>query len=271
MDHTRKIRPQCIDLYTRPFIDSTNNEELTNTLLPQTYTLATFEDPMPENISPDIPRNLLSEDDRAIASMLTTTLWIRTWFGSTADTDPTSEQAQEADAAYSRLRKIVLQDGRDNYLIGSIAPEFVFEDRGELSPQTHEGSPDITCGVATGRPGSVPGYLVAAMMHCPELLEGLSDGDWRHFDMEEQAKEVAESDQLQVALVLVADRTACEEGWVLALAINHRGQILPLRVRTRAKQAAQLAFDWEDEQPLSEIANGQEDIEYYSGQGNGWD
>jgi hypothetical protein len=79
-------------------------------------------------------------------------------------------------------------------------------------------------GVATGRPGSVPGYLLAALMHCPELLEGMSDGDWRHFEGEERAEELAESDRTQKALVLVADRKACEEGWVLALAVNHRGR-----------------------------------------------
>ena len=79
-------------------------------------------------------------------------------------------------------------------------------------------------GVATGRPGSVPGYLLAALMHCPKLLEGISDGDWRHFEGEERAEELAESDRTQKALVLVADRKACEEGWVLALAVNHRGR-----------------------------------------------
>ncbi|KAF9890843.1 hypothetical protein FE257_005414 [Aspergillus nanangensis] len=241
-----------------------------------TYALATFEEPMPENIPPTIPQNLLSEDDRAIASMLTSTLWIRTWFGSTTpDTDPTSEQTQEADTAYSRLRKAVLQQGHENYHVPCISPEFVFEDRRELSPETHEGrSPDITRGVATGRPASVPGYLVAAMMHCPELFWGVSEDEWRRFNAEEQqAEELEESDRSQAALVLVADRKACEEGWVLGLAVNHRGQILPFRVRERAKAAAQLAFDWQEGQPLAEIANDEaEDIEYYLGQrGDGWD
>jgi hypothetical protein len=67
-------------------------------------------------------------------------------------------------------------------------------------------------GVAPGRPGSVPGYQLTALMHCPELFEGMSDGDWRYFEGEERAEELAEYDRTQKALVPVADRKACEEG-----------------------------------------------------------
>lgn len=114
-------------------------------------------------------------------------------------------------------------------------------------------------GVATGRPGSVPGYLLAVLMHCPEVFEGMSDGDWWHFEGEERAEELAESDRTQKALVLVADRKACEEGWVLALAVNHWGEILPARVRERATEAAQIAVNWFEGEPFSEIVDDEDE------------
>jgi hypothetical protein len=127
-------------------------------------------------------------------------------------------------------------------------------------------------GIATGSPGSVPDYLLAALMHCPELFEGMSDGDWRHFEREERAEELAENDRTQKALVLVADRKACEEGWVLALAVNDRGEILPVRVRERATEAAQIAVNWFEGEPLSEIVDDEaEDVEFYLGKGYGWE
>ncbi|KAJ5981362.1 hypothetical protein N7522_013783 [Penicillium canescens] len=231
------------------------------------YALATFADPIIDHIPAGVPQDLLSEEDRALSSMLSTTLWIRTWFG-----DPTDKTSQEAaDTAYSRLRKQVLQQGRENYHVSCIPEEFVFEDREELSADAQRGR-DVIGGVAAGRPGSVPGYLVAALMHCPELFEGMSDDDWRHFMGEERAEELAESDRAQSALVLVADRKACEEGWVLVLAVNHRGEILPFRVRERAKETAQIAVSWQEGQPLSEIADEEdEDVEFYLGGGDGWE
>ncbi|KAJ5375523.1 hypothetical protein N7517_007529 [Penicillium concentricum] len=231
------------------------------------YALATFTDPIIDRIPAGVPRDLLSEDDRALSSMLSTTLWIRTWFG-----DPTDKTSQEAaDTAYARLRKQVLQQGLEDYHVSCIPEEVVFEDRGELSAAAQR-SRDVVAGVAAGRPGSVPEYLIAALMHCPDLFEGMSDDDWRHLTGEERAEELAESDRAQNLLVFVADRKACEEGWVLALAVNHRGEILPFRVRERAKEAAQIAVSWQEGQPLSEIADEEdEDVEFYLGEGDGWE
>jgi len=31
----------------------------------------------------------------------------------------------------------------------------------------------------------------------------------------------------QSLMVVVADRKACEEGWLLLLAVNHKGRVLP--------------------------------------------
>ncbi|GAB1216464.1 hypothetical protein ATERTT37_005679 [Aspergillus terreus] len=229
------------------------------------YALAAFEDPIPDHLPPEVPQDLLSEDDRAISNMLSSTLWIRTWFGGA---DQASQDA--ADSAYGRLRREVLQQGRENYHVSCICEEFVFEDRRELSCDAE--GPDVVGGIAAGRPGSVPGYLIAAMMHCPELFEGTSDDDWRHFSGDQRAEELQGSDRSQAALVIVADRKACEEGWVLLLAVNHRGQILPFRVREKARETAQHAVNWLEGQPLSEIAfEEDENAEFYMGEGYGWD
>ncbi|CAP91334.1 hypothetical protein PCH_Pc13g02650 [Penicillium rubens Wisconsin 54-1255] len=102
---------------------------------------------------------------------------------------------------------------------------------------------DVIEGVATGRPGSVPGYLLAALMHCPKLLEGISDGDWRHFEGEERAEELAESDRTQKALVLVADRKACEEGEPLSEIVDNEDEDGRLTLVCGAPQAQDAAQD----------------------------
>lgn len=45
-------------------------------------------------------------------------------------------------------------------------------------------------------------------------------------------------------MVLVADHKACEEGRVLFLAPNHRGKILPFRIRDRAAWVYQQIIDF---------------------------
>ncbi|KAJ5757162.1 uncharacterized protein N7511_007344 [Penicillium nucicola] len=231
------------------------------------WALAMFNDPLIDHIPEGIPQDLLSEEDRAISSLMSTTLWIRTWFGD--HTDQTSQDA--ADTAYARLRKEVLQQGHEDHHVFCIPEEHVFEDPEDLMIDARWDR-DLIEGVATGCPGSVPGYLLAALMHCPELFEGVSDDDWRHWKGEERAEELVESDRIQKALVLVADRKACVEGWVLALAVNHRGEVLPVRVRGRAMEVAQIAVDWLEGEPLSDIVDdGDEDVEFYLGGGNGWE
>ncbi|KAI9040582.1 uncharacterized protein KD926_008149 [Aspergillus affinis] len=247
------------------------NEPHPLTNKPQDYVLAMFDDDIMEQLidhpPTGVPQDLLSENDRARSGLITSTLWIRTWFG-----DPTDKTSQEAaDTAYARLRKEVLQRGDENNNIYCMFEEFIFEDRQELSADAQRGE-DIVGGVAVGRPGSVPGYLIAAQMHLADLFDGTSDRPWRHFTGEERAESLAESDRTQSALVVVADRKACEEGWVLVLAVNHRGEILPFRVRERAKEAAKLMSNWDDEVPLADIVDDEdEDVECYLGEGDGWE
>ncbi|KAI9042649.1 uncharacterized protein KD926_005255 [Aspergillus affinis] len=206
------------------------------------YALSAFEGPLLPNQSylPDIPQDLLTETDRSVSTVLASAPRIRTWYGG-------------------------LDQPR---LEACVTKEFIYEDRNELARASN--GPDIEAGVALGTPGSMPGYLVAVMMHCPELFEGCSDDEWRHFSGEEREEE--ESRTSQVAMVLVADRKACEEGWVLLLALNHRGQVLPFRVRERASEAAQHVVNWAEGQPLVEMTWKEDDEgEFNFTGGDGWD
>jgi hypothetical protein len=55
---------------------------------------------------------------------------------------------------------------------------------------------------------------------------------------------------------------------VLVLAVNHREEILPFRVRERAKETAQIAVSWQKGQPLLEIADEEDaDVDFYLGGG----
>jgi hypothetical protein len=63
-----------------------------------------FDNSIIDHVPEGVPQDLLSEEDRAISSLLSTVLWIRTWFG-----DPIGKTSEEsADTAYARLRKEVL-------------------------------------------------------------------------------------------------------------------------------------------------------------------
>lgn len=53
-------------------------------------------------------------------------------------------------------------------------------------------------------------------------------------------------------MVCVADRKAYEQGWMLFLDINHRGQILPFRIRNRVNWVTQYKTNWLDGQALEQ-------------------
>ena len=102
------------------------------------------------------------------------------------------------------------------------------------------------------------------------------------FDSDEVDKEQVEGaisklDKDQMMLILIADKKACVEGNLLCIGINHRGQMLPGRIRCMARDASLMDFNWEDGQPLSENFQSDEleDEHHYSynvtGEGtDGW-
>jgi hypothetical protein len=82
-----------------------------------------------------------------------------------------------------------------------------------------------------------------------------------------------ELDTEQKVLVIVVDRKACEEGWVLLFALNHKGAVLPLRARNKAYWVDQHTIAWMgDGEPMEEMGEGPDDErELYMAEGDGWD
>ncbi|OGE47258.1 hypothetical protein PENARI_c052G03806 [Penicillium arizonense] len=222
------------------------------------------DDLFPEEIPPYVPQDLMSDDARATDGQTTRLLWIRTWFG--RKDDQTSQNA--ADAGYKRLRTIVSQHGLD----ACLEKECIFESKEEFGPGSitmphGDKNPDFVDGVACGTPGSVPSYMITALMHKPDILDGLTARDWPS----ESYKRSLKPDMAQCLMLVLADRKACEEGWVLFLAVNHKGEVLPFRVRETAYWTSQLIMEFMNGQDLDEnTEDPDEDIEYYNHRGDGW-
>ncbi|KAL5357179.1 hypothetical protein BJX96DRAFT_144019 [Aspergillus floccosus] len=220
---------------------------------------------------PNVPQDLLSRSDRAISGQISSTLWVRTWFGHADD----SASQIAADAHYDRLLSAVMEDGQyimdREFFYCSRDEFFIGDDPNQNGTIGSAVDKDIQDGIALGTPDSVPWYLIRALMHCPDQLDGCSDREWRHHD-ETQIKEwSAWMERWQLLLVLVADRKACEEGWVLHLAINHKGQVLPFRIRDRARWTSQHVANWDDGQMLAEnTVHPERNQEVYLHDGDGW-
>jgi hypothetical protein len=198
--------------------------------------------------------------------------WIRTWFGRKDD----QESQDAADAAYKRLFVTVMQEGDENQSNEVLQEELIFDNKEEFgvdSDTTPNGdeNPDFVDGIARGIPGSVPSYLITALTHYPDSFDYARDSPWRHHSPSEAEAQLPYLNTSQNLMLLVADRKACEEGWVLHLAVNHRGEILPFRVRDRASYSFQIIANLMEGQHLQENALDPEaDEECYMSSGDGW-
>ncbi|KAJ5781089.1 hypothetical protein N7457_006249 [Penicillium paradoxum] len=222
------------------------------------------DDLLPEEIPLHVPQDLISDEERETDGQMTRVFWIRTWFG--REDDQASQDA--ADAGYKRLRAIMDEDEFEVF----VEKECWYENKEEFGSGSNtmpngDINPDFVDGVACGTPGSVPSYMITALMHRPDTLDGLSKRDWPSWYIEESV----ESDMVQCLMLVVADRKACEEGWVLFMAVNERGEVLPFRVRERASWTTQLIANYTNGQRLDEnTSDPHEDIEYYMHGGDGW-
>lgn len=225
--------------------------------------------PPPGEIPSNVPKDLLSPKERAHNGQIERTLFIRTWYGDAGD--PASQE--KADEDYAHLVEVISSEYGE---MGLMMDEFFIFDQKEeeLSSSssflsTQSSDVEFSDGVAIPRPGCIPSYVLAALMHCPDQIGG---NQIENFHDLVSAEEV---EGWQMLLVLVADREACEEGWVLHLAINHKGQVLPFRIRDGADWVSANYGNWNDGQQLTEnTQNPEEDTEKYmdhGGGGSGWD
>lgn len=208
---------------------------------------------------------------------LSGTIFVRTWFGE--KNDIASQEA--ANAAYKRLLVYVMQQGDPNDYNTCMDPEFIYDKKEEFFGDDGHGvsnCPDIVDGIALGTPGSVPSYVVTALMHCPDQFDPVSDRPWRHHSQSEAEAEEAEQDTRQKLLVLVADKKACEDGWVLHLALNHKAQVLPFKIRGQSREVSTIVANWMEGQALEENTdNPDENVVLYMPEGvytpecGGWD
>ncbi|KAL4860889.1 hypothetical protein BDV12DRAFT_204585 [Aspergillus spectabilis] len=189
-----------------------------------------------------IPQDLCTVAQRSADGQLTRTIWIRTWFGMPGD----EESPAAADVAYKNLCFYALQQGDENQDPPfAIRKEFMYD-------YQRSDTPDLSDGVVLGTAWSTPSYVVEALMHCPNQLSGLPDND--NDDLERYVNELKDTDQQ--LLFCIADRKACEEGWVLFLGINHKGQVLPFRVRQKAtfiEQDILALWEGDDGVPLAQM------------------
>ncbi|KAJ5266508.1 hypothetical protein N7478_009316 [Penicillium angulare] len=217
---------------------------------------------LPDEIPSHVPQDLMSDEERATDGQTSRILWIRTWFG--RKDDPASQSA--ADAGYRRIRSITAEDDLDD----TLDKECFFDSeefRSDSSSPDGGEIPVLIDGIACGTPGSMPSYIITALMKKPDMLDGLSDRNWPT----EPFLKLPEPDIFQYLMIVVADRKACEEEWMLFLAVNHKGRVLPFRVRERASWTTQLLSNFMNGQNLDENTdNPEEDIEYYMHEGDGW-
>jgi hypothetical protein len=116
-----------------------------------------------------------------------------------------------------------------------------------------------------GLMGEIPPFILRALVRCPDAMEGSSGRD---------AEEDEEPTWSQALLVVVADGEACENGWVLLIAINDRGQVLHKRVRSKASDVGLNVAFWRDGGEPLDIEDRRENVMYYrdlNQSGNGWD
>jgi hypothetical protein len=73
----------------------------------------------------------------------------------------------------------------------------------------------------------MPSFVLSALMRCPNAMESGS-GDRETIEDDDDLR------SRQVLLVVIADREACEDGWVLLIALNHKVQVLHMRVRCKS-------------------------------------
>jgi hypothetical protein len=119
----------------------------------------------------------------------------------------------------------------------------------------------------------IPSFISNALMRCPDAMDGS-----RLRSIIENEEDEEDYDRLlyQDLLVVVADREACEEGWVLLIALNHKGQVLHTRARCKAYRVSDQVYEWRHGgEPLNyDQPEGTENIMDYkdmSRSGDGWD
>lgn len=220
--------------------------------------------PVPDGL----PANLLAFERRELVDpdywSDAGAIWIRTWYGDKAKTayHPAEETAtrSSADEAYMRLWRRALWPPDMHEFDDDMFGPYVFDDSdASYGVSAHDADDEVEL------MEEIPSFVLGALMRCPDAMEGSS------------GRKITQDEDLtytQALLVVVADGEACEEGWVLLMAINDKGQVLHNRVRCKAIEVGQNVTFWKGEgNPLNIVGKGENVIDYrdVNQSGNGWD
>lgn len=198
--------------------------------------LETFDEPPPEAV----PRDLFSPEERRLN---TSCIMIRTWYGRSED------ESLQADCGYSRLLEALYED--------------YDHDREHFQNVTWD-SRDNPCEAV--KQGTTPDWLLNALCHYPDI-----------FQRPELDEESESEDELALGhevLVYVADREACEKGWMLVFELNHKGHIVLPILRRQASRAMDYGNGWiGNGESLGEFGDNNGELWYYAYPGqleDGW-
>jgi len=193
-------------------------------------------------------------------------IWIRTWYGNEAYLGEGSGEdivtRASADEAYLRLWRKALHPYQYHYRFDAdMFGPFIFDDNDAAYRVTARDADD-----EVELMDDIPSFILSALMRCPDAMEGSSE--------QKMMEEDDHTELAQSLLVVVADREACEEGWVLLIALNHRGQALHLRVRCKAYLVWEQVNHFRDGGDPLDIMEGKDNIVDYldaNRSGDGWD
>lgn len=149
----------------------------------------------------------------------------------------------------------------------TIEEDAIFDDNPASFGMTQQ-SPDEDIAPA----GAIPSALAGAFMRVPDSFDGTSKAEWRSDDAEIILEEEKRLEDTQHVLVLLADRQACERGWVLFLGINHKVRVMPLRIRHKARDTRDQVNQWLGlGHGIDAAPEDRTDEVIYADDGDGWD
>jgi hypothetical protein len=229
--------------------------------------------PVPDQI----PSNLLAFEKRTTVDAdewgRAGAIWIRTWYGHEALSRGASvamgRASGDAEEAYLRLWQTALYPADKHGFDSDMFGPFVFDNNASSYGLLARDADD-----EVELMGEIPDFILNALMRCPDAMEGCSLVDLGTADAAQLAEEIHELAHQQALLVVIADGEACEDGWVLLVAINHKGQVLHKRTRCKAYNVGLNVAFWASKGEPLDIGSERENIVHYNDgnqSGNGWD
>lgn len=174
-------------------------------------------DHVPSNLSAFEGRTTVDPDEWSNAAAI----WIRTWYGhdpSLQDimVEKTVTRAGADEAYLLQWRKVLWSPYTHDFDANMFGPYVFGNDDAAFGVSARDADDEVEL------MDEIPPFILSALVRCPDAMEGRS---------RRETEEHEDLNFLQALLLVIADQQACEDGWVLLAAINHKGQVLHRRVR----------------------------------------